>query len=358
MAVAGNMETIGNQVVQQSVIQCFICKGFRHIVKEYKKPKRVKDYEYHTGKMMLCKQESKDSGYTKQMTGNLKLVCNFVKKYLSKVRFRSDQFAPILEYRDLVQGNVMIKRVYYKIYMLFRDLQGNDLLKGTRRFDLYTIALQESSSSTPIYFMEKYSPTQAWLWHCRLSHLNFDTINLLSKNDIMKGLPKFKYVKDQLCSSCELDDEPMLAVDRVVAPTPGSAITIPETANEFSIKDFDALLDEGSKILHSIKGTLLEEEIFAEFYEFMAMTADENSDSESDTEEPQFKKITINTNYKIKTSLKEPPMDLELKPLHDNMEYVFLEEPYFLSVIISSQLFKEKKNKLISILKKHKQAFA
>ncbi|GJZ38897.1 reverse transcriptase domain-containing protein [Tanacetum coccineum] len=51
-------------------------------------------------------------------------------------------------------------------------------------------------------------------------------------------------------------------------------------------------------------------------------------------------------------------MDLELKPLPDNLEYVFLEEPYFLPVIISSQLSKEKKSKLISILKKHKQAFA
>ncbi|GJX89211.1 reverse transcriptase domain-containing protein, partial [Tanacetum coccineum] len=63
---------------------------------------------------------------------------------------------------------------------------------------------------------------------------------------------------------------------------------------------FDALLNEGSKILHSIKGTLLEEEIFVEFDEFMAMITDENSDSESDTEDPPFKKITINTDYKIK----------------------------------------------------------
>ncbi|GJR16272.1 integrase, catalytic region, zinc finger, CCHC-type containing protein [Tanacetum coccineum] len=38
--------------------------------------------------------------------------------------------------------------------------------------------------------MEKASPTQAWLWHRRLSHLNFDTINLLSKKDIVNGLPK------------------------------------------------------------------------------------------------------------------------------------------------------------------------
>ncbi|GKE07313.1 hypothetical protein Tco_1399331 [Tanacetum coccineum] len=121
---------------------------------------------------------------------------------------------------------------------------------------------------------------------------------------------------------------------------------------------FDALLDECSRILHSIEGTLLEEEIFAEFDEFMAMTADENSDSESDIEEPPFKKISINTDYKIKTSLKEPPMDLELKPLLDHLEYVFLKEPSFLPVIISSQLSKEKKYKLISILKKQKQAFA
>ncbi|GJS70622.1 reverse transcriptase domain-containing protein [Tanacetum coccineum] len=99
---------------------------------------------------------------------------------------------------------------------------------------------------------------------------------------------------------------------------------------------FDALLDEGSKILHSIEGTLLEEEIFVEFDEFMAMTADENSNSESDIEDPPFEKITINIGYKIKTSIEEPPTDLKLKPLPDNLEYVFLEEPYFLPVIISS----------------------
>nr|GEV12330.1 reverse transcriptase domain-containing protein [Tanacetum cinerariifolium] len=161
------------------------------------------------------------------------------------------------------------------------------------------------------------------------------------------------------------DDELMWAGDRVVASTLGSAITIPETANEFAIKagmpsygkflkelvnnkhrikqisaaslsdkssailqnkvppklrdrgsflipidvideileeDFDALLDEGSKILHFIERTFLEEEIFSEFDKFIAMTADENYDSESDTEEPPFEKITINTDYKIKTS--------------------------------------------------------
>ncbi|GKE82728.1 retrovirus-related pol polyprotein from transposon TNT 1-94 [Tanacetum coccineum] len=54
--------------------------------------------------------------------------------------------------------------------------------------------------------MAKAPPTQAWLWHRILSHLNFDYINLLSKKDVVIGLPKLKYVKDQLCSSCEVND--------------------------------------------------------------------------------------------------------------------------------------------------------
>ncbi|GKA23088.1 hypothetical protein Tco_0709050 [Tanacetum coccineum] len=173
-----------------------------------------------------------------------------------------------------------------------------------------------------------------------------------------------------------MNDEPMWVADHVVAPTPGFAITISETINEFAIKgnaqklpcidvideileeDFDALLDEGSEILHFIEGTILKETLFAEFDEFMAMTTDENSESESDTEEPLFEKITFNTDYKIKTSLEEPPTDLELKTLFDNLEYVFLEEPSFLPVIISSQLSKQNKNKLVFVLKRQKQAFA
>ncbi|GJW65670.1 retrovirus-related pol polyprotein from transposon TNT 1-94 [Tanacetum coccineum] len=162
------------------------------------------------------------------MTGNLSLMCNFVEKYLGTVRFGNDQFAPILGYGDLVQGNITINMVYYveglnhnlfsvgqfydadlevafrKSTCFVRDLQGNDLLTGNRGTDLYIISLQESTSSTLICLMAKASPTQAWLWHRRLSHLNFDYINLLSKKDVVIGLPKLKYVKDLLCSSCEV----------------------------------------------------------------------------------------------------------------------------------------------------------
>nr|GEZ74094.1 integrase, catalytic region, zinc finger, CCHC-type, peptidase aspartic, catalytic [Tanacetum cinerariifolium] len=148
-----------------------------------------------------------------EKTSNLKLLCNFVEKFLGTVRFGNDQCAPILAYGDLVQGNVMINRVYnieglnHNLFLVgqfcdadlevafrkstcfVRDLQSNDLLTGNRGSDLYTISLQESTSLTPLCLMAKASPTQAWLWHRRLSHLNFNYINLLSKKDIMIDHP-------------------------------------------------------------------------------------------------------------------------------------------------------------------------
>nr|GEV85083.1 retrovirus-related Pol polyprotein from transposon TNT 1-94 [Tanacetum cinerariifolium] len=169
-----------------------------------------------------------DSGCTKHMTGNLTLLCNFVEKYLGTVRFRNDQFALLLGYGYLVQGNITINRVYYveglnhnlfsvgqfcdadlevafqKSTCFVRDLKGNDLFISNRGYDLYTNSLQESNTSNPICLMAKASPTQAWLWHRRLSHLNFNYINLLSKKDVLIGLPKLKYVKDKLCYSCEV----------------------------------------------------------------------------------------------------------------------------------------------------------
>ncbi|GJT99795.1 retrovirus-related pol polyprotein from transposon TNT 1-94 [Tanacetum coccineum] len=53
----------------------------------------------------------------------------------------------------------------------------------------------------------------------RLSHLNFDYITLLSKKDIVTGLPKLKYVKDQLCSSCEMSKAKRSSFKSKVVPS-------------------------------------------------------------------------------------------------------------------------------------------
>nr|GEZ06230.1 hypothetical protein [Tanacetum cinerariifolium] len=138
-----------------------------------------------------------DSGCSKHMTGNLKLLINFVEKFMGTVKVGNDQIIHILGYGDLVQGDVTIKRVYYVEglnYNLFSVGQfcDADLEVAFRKLTCYIRDLKGNGLLT------------AWLWHRRLSYLNFDTINLLSKNDIVVGLPKIKSVKDHRCSSCEL----------------------------------------------------------------------------------------------------------------------------------------------------------
>ncbi|GJU46977.1 retrovirus-related pol polyprotein from transposon TNT 1-94 [Tanacetum coccineum] len=73
-----------------------------------------------------------------------------------------------------------------------------------RESNLYTISISDMAASSPVCLMSKATSTKSWLWHRRLSHLNFGTINDLTRLDLVDGLLKFKYGKDQLCSACEM----------------------------------------------------------------------------------------------------------------------------------------------------------
>nr|GEW66834.1 retrovirus-related Pol polyprotein from transposon TNT 1-94 [Tanacetum cinerariifolium] len=140
-----------------------------------------------------------DSGCSKHMTRNLKLLINFVSKFLGTVRFKNDLVAAILGFGDLQWGNILITRVY------FNEGLGRNLF-SVGQFcdsDLETINLHEMASTSLICLMARASSTKSWLWHQCLSHLNFDTINDLAKHDLVSGLPKFKYHKENLYSSCE-----------------------------------------------------------------------------------------------------------------------------------------------------------
>nr|GEX74128.1 hypothetical protein [Tanacetum cinerariifolium] len=79
-----------------------------------------------------------------------------------------------------------------------RNLDGVDLLTGSQGNNLYTLSLQDMMASSPICLLSKASKTKSWLWHRRLSHLNFGAINHLARH----GLVRFK--KDHLCSACAM----------------------------------------------------------------------------------------------------------------------------------------------------------
>ncbi|GJQ94980.1 retrovirus-related pol polyprotein from transposon TNT 1-94 [Tanacetum coccineum] len=158
---------------------------------------------------------------------NLKLLINFVWKFLATVRFGNNHVAAILGFGDLQWGNILITRVYFveglghnlfsvgqfcdsdlevafrRNTCFIRNLEGVDLLKGNHTTNLYTINLHDMASAYPICLIGRATSTKSWLWHQRLSHLNFDIINDLARNDLVTGLPKFKYHKEHLCPSCK-----------------------------------------------------------------------------------------------------------------------------------------------------------
>ncbi|GJR86952.1 retrovirus-related pol polyprotein from transposon TNT 1-94 [Tanacetum coccineum] len=168
-----------------------------------------------------------DSGCSKHMTGNLKLLINFIWKFLGTVCFGNEHVAAILGFSDLQWGNILITRVYFveglghnlfsvgqfcdldlevtfkRNTYFVRNLEVVDLLKANHTTNLYTINLHDMASTSPICLMARATSTKSWLWHQRLSHINFDTINDLARNDLVTDLPKFKYHKEHLCPSCE-----------------------------------------------------------------------------------------------------------------------------------------------------------
>nr|GEY49837.1 putative ribonuclease H-like domain-containing protein [Tanacetum cinerariifolium] len=84
------------------------------------------------------------------------------------------------------------------------NLDGVDLLTGSRGNNLYTLSLQDMMASSPICLLSKASKKKSWLWHRRLSHLNFSAINHLARQGLVRGLPKLKFEKDHLCSACAM----------------------------------------------------------------------------------------------------------------------------------------------------------
>ncbi|GKC71147.1 retrovirus-related pol polyprotein from transposon TNT 1-94, partial [Tanacetum coccineum] len=157
-----------------------------------------------------------------------KLFSVFVSKILGTVRFGNNPIARIIGYGDYQLGNVTISRVYYvnglghnlfsigqfcdadlkvafrKNTCFIRNLEGVNLLFGSRDINLYTISLDDMLKTSLICLLSKVSKTKSWLWHRRLSHLNFGTLNKQSKDGFTRGIPRLKFQKDNLCSTCAL----------------------------------------------------------------------------------------------------------------------------------------------------------
>nr|GFA16429.1 integrase, catalytic region, zinc finger, CCHC-type, peptidase aspartic, catalytic [Tanacetum cinerariifolium] len=135
-------------------------------------------------------------------------------KFIETVRFENDHFGAIMGYGDYVVGESVFSRVYYveglshnlfsvgqfcdfDLEVAFRkhscyvqDTNGVDLIKVSCGTNLYTISIEDMMKSSTICLLSKASKNKSWLWHRRLNHLNFGTINDLARKDLVRGLPR------------------------------------------------------------------------------------------------------------------------------------------------------------------------
>ncbi|GJV93256.1 retrovirus-related pol polyprotein from transposon TNT 1-94 [Tanacetum coccineum] len=124
------------------------------------------------------------------------------------LRWDREKIKFVPSYCDYVQGNITVcggdlEVSFCSKTCYVRNLEGDDLLTGARESNLYTISVSDIVASSLVYLMSKATSTKSYLWHRRLSHLNFGTINDLTKHELVYGLPKLKYGKDHLCSAFE-----------------------------------------------------------------------------------------------------------------------------------------------------------
>nr|GFA27625.1 integrase, catalytic region, zinc finger, CCHC-type, peptidase aspartic, catalytic [Tanacetum cinerariifolium] len=165
------------------------------------------------------------------MTGDLSQLTNFVNKFLGTVKFGNDHVAKIMGYGDYKIGNVTISRVYFveglghnlfsvgqfcdsdhevafrQHTCFIRNLEGVDLLTGSRGNNLYTLSLGDMMASSPICLLSKASKTKSWLWHRHLSHLNFSAINYLARQDngtefVNRTLRKYYQQAEAVATTC------------------------------------------------------------------------------------------------------------------------------------------------------------
>ncbi|GKB83366.1 retrovirus-related pol polyprotein from transposon TNT 1-94 [Tanacetum coccineum] len=146
----------------------------------------------------------------------------------STVKSGNDQVAKIMGYGNYQIRNITISRVYYmeglehnlfsfgqfcdsNLEVAFRkhtcfihNLEGVDLLSGSRGTNLYSLSIGDMMVSSPICLFSKATKTKSWLWHRCLSHLNFGALNHLARNGLVRGLPRLKFEKDHLCFACAM----------------------------------------------------------------------------------------------------------------------------------------------------------
>ena len=161
------------------------------------------------------------------MTGNKSMLLEFVEKAGPSVSYGDGNLGQTLGYDNIVLGNVIIEKVglvsglkhnllsisqitdrgYHVSFMeehceIISKKTDKIVLTGYRHGNIYVANLSSNTDGNVTCLLSKASVNDSWIWHKKLSHLNFCNLNDLVRKDLVRGLPKVLYNPDGLCDAC------------------------------------------------------------------------------------------------------------------------------------------------------------
>ena len=169
-----------------------------------------------------------DNGCSRHMTGDRALLSNVVEKAGPVVTFGDNSKGITDGYGCLEAGNVIIDNVScveglkhnllsisqfcdggYSVHfdkekcLISHKKDAKPALHGVRKGNLYVADMNSGNKDEVNCFYAKASSDDSWLWHKKLSHLNFKTMNSLVKRELVRGLPQMEFTQEGLCEACQ-----------------------------------------------------------------------------------------------------------------------------------------------------------
>ncbi|KAL8098471.1 hypothetical protein AgCh_031291 [Apium graveolens] len=81
-------------------------------------------------------------------------------------------------------------------YVVINNQNNKVVLTGVRRGNVYLADFNSTKAESVTCLLSKASQDESWLWHKKLSHLNFKTMNELVKKELVRGISLVEFTKD------------------------------------------------------------------------------------------------------------------------------------------------------------------
>ncbi|GJU34580.1 uncharacterized mitochondrial protein-like protein [Tanacetum coccineum] len=185
--------------------------------------------------MDLHDQAVIDSGCSRHMTGNMSYLTNYEEIDRGYVAFGGNPKGGKITGKGTIKtGNLDFENVYFvrelkfnlfsvsqmcdkKNSVLFNDTEcivlspnfklideSQVLLRVPRKNNMYSVDLKNIVPKGGLTCLfAKATSDESKLWHRRLGHLNFKTMNKLVKGNLVRGLPSKLFENDQTCVACQ-----------------------------------------------------------------------------------------------------------------------------------------------------------